>query len=102
MNKEPETYEELIWHKRCVDLTSYYELSKEDLEKIYNFMISNPNATAIGNANSISLKIINNPGVVQEIINAKCTNPNIDGLTLNKYALSIVPHYTPSSSSGSS
>ena len=41
MNKEPETYEELIRKKRCIDLTKYYELSKSDLEKIYDFLESN-------------------------------------------------------------
>ena len=42
MNKEPETYEELIRYKRCVDLTSYYELSKEELDKIYNYLEKYP------------------------------------------------------------
>ena len=34
MNKEPETYEELIRQKRCIDLTKYYELSMDDLKYI--------------------------------------------------------------------
>ena len=38
MNKEPETYEELIRQKRCIDLSKYYELTKEQLEEIYNFL----------------------------------------------------------------
>ena len=37
MNKEPETYDELMRMKRCVDLTKYYKLSKEEVEKIYEF-----------------------------------------------------------------
>ena len=36
MNKEPETYEELIRYKRCVDLTSHYNLSQKEFDKIYN------------------------------------------------------------------
>ena len=39
MNKEPETYEELIRQKRCIDLTKYYELSMDDLNKIYTFLV---------------------------------------------------------------
>ena len=42
MNKEPETYEELIRKKRCIDLTKYYELSEDDLEQIYHFLETNP------------------------------------------------------------
>ena len=38
MNKEPETYEELIRQKRCIDLTRHYNLTEEDLEKIYEFL----------------------------------------------------------------
>ena len=38
MNKEPETYEELIRQKRCIDLTKYYDLIKEQLEEIYDFL----------------------------------------------------------------
>ena len=36
MNKEPETYEELIRKKRCIDLTKYYQLTAEipEIEKI--------------------------------------------------------------------
>ena len=31
MNKEPETYEELIRQKRCIDLAKYYENKKMSL-----------------------------------------------------------------------
>ena len=40
MNKEPETYEELIRKKRCVYLTRYYDLSMEELEQINESIIS--------------------------------------------------------------
>ena len=30
MNKEPETYEELIRKKRCIELARYYELTEEE------------------------------------------------------------------------
>ena len=49
MNKEPETYEELIRYKRCVDLTSHYELSQEELDKIYTFLEKYPDAHIAGN-----------------------------------------------------
>ena len=30
MNKEPETYDELIRQKRCIDFMKYYYVTKED------------------------------------------------------------------------
>ena len=38
MFDKPETYEELIRKKRCVELTKHYNITKEDLETIYNFL----------------------------------------------------------------
>ena len=38
MNFEPQTYEELIRMKRCVELTKYYELTEGELEEIYRFL----------------------------------------------------------------
>jgi hypothetical protein len=76
MIKNPETYEELLRFKKCVDLTKYYELSEEEIEKIYNFLASTPGAIVIGNKNGLSLSP---DGVLaNEIINANCINPNID------------------------
>ena len=31
MNKEPETYEELIRMKKCIDLADYYELNVDEI-----------------------------------------------------------------------
>lgn len=36
MNFEPQTYEELIRMKRCVELTKYYEVTEEELWEIYH------------------------------------------------------------------
>ncbi|MFQ8980565.1 MAG: hypothetical protein ACLR6I_08450 [Waltera sp.] len=37
MNFEPQTYEELIRMKRCVELTKYYEVTEEELWEISSF-----------------------------------------------------------------
>ena len=100
MNKEPETYEELIRYKRCVDLTSYYELSQEELEKIYNFLGMHSDAIIIGNDHSLILKVANDKNVFPEIINTRCFNPTIDGVKLSNDRFTIIPHYEPSSSGG--
>ena len=42
MKKEPETYEEIIRQKRCIDLAKYYDLTEEQLEQIYDFLKNNP------------------------------------------------------------
>ena len=55
MNKEPETYEELIRMKRCVELTKYYNVTKEELEQIYNFLAANPNGQVDGKKMNLSL-----------------------------------------------
>ena len=38
MNKEPDTYEEIIRKKRCIDLAKYYSLTDDNLEKVYSFL----------------------------------------------------------------
>lgn len=102
MNKEAETYDELIRKKRCIDLTKYYDLSQEDLEQIYTFLEENQNGVVRGNSNSTLLLIINNDIKNAIIINAKCIEKSIDGIILDNKRFTIIPHYTPSSSSGHS
>lgn len=48
MNKEPDTYEELIRKKRCIDLAKYYSLTDDNLEKVYSFLEQNPKGKVIG------------------------------------------------------
>lgn len=96
MNKEPTTYEELIRYKKCVDLTKYYEVSMTELNQIYDFLEKNENGQILCTANTIALR--NNNEVVM-IINANCKSTAIDGLTMSNNSFSIIPHFTPSSSS---
>ncbi|MBP3840532.1 MAG: hypothetical protein IK997_00230, partial [Bacilli bacterium] len=91
MNKEPETYEELILQKRCIELTRYYELSKEEVEKIYDFLINNKDAFVKGGLDNVSL--MTKSGVVDTIPTRK--TPSIDSLTMSIRAFNIVPHYVP-------
>ena len=55
MNFEPQTYEELIRMKRCVELTKYYELTEEELEEIYRFLEQNPEASVKGGRQNLAL-----------------------------------------------
>ena len=82
MNKEPETYEELIRYKRCVDLTSHYELSQEELDKIYTFLETYPDAHIAGNDDCLTLTVGGKSTENREVINAKCIDKSIDGLIL--------------------
>ncbi len=77
MMKNPETYEELIRFKKCVDLTKYYGLSQEEVEKIYNYLSSNPDANIIGNKTGLILNQVGQ-SQPQEIINANCIDNSID------------------------
>jgi len=42
LNVQPQTYNELMRVKRCYELTKYFVLSEELLEKIYNFLAEDP------------------------------------------------------------
>ena len=97
MKKEATTYEELLRQKRCVDLTKYYELSEEEVETIYNFLLSNPTGELICSKDNISLvsdKIIGH-------IQAKCISSSIDGLRVGNTHFDIIPHYEYTSSHSS-
>lgn len=100
MNKEPETYEELIRYKRCVDLTKYYSLSQSELDKIYNFLSTYPKAVVIGNIDTLTLKVNYQPEIQLQIINAKCIDTGIDGVKLSNEDFEINYHYEPSSGGG--
>ncbi len=100
MDREPETYEELIRYKRCVDLTRYYNLSKEELNKIYNHLATYPKAVVIGNDSTLTLKVNYKPEIQPEIITAQCVDNSIDGIKLTNDAFTIIPHYTSYAGTG--
>ena len=75
--KNPETYEELIRFKKCVDLTKYYELSQDEIDKIFNFLSSYQGANIVGNKTGLVLEEIDQ-SVPKEIINANCIDKSID------------------------
>ena len=54
MNKEAETYEELIRQKRCIDFIKYYNITKDEVEKIYQFLTKYPNGIVSANTSTIS------------------------------------------------
>lgn len=100
MNKEPETYEELIRMKRVIELTKYYELTKEELEQIYNFLASNPDGQVVGKIQNLSL-IVGGNVATATVITARCFNNSVDGVVLSNKMFRIIPHYTPSSGGSS-
>ena len=82
MNKEPETYEELIRKKRCIDLTKYYELSQNDLEQIYTFLENNPTGQIRCGKQNLSL-VIGNDTANAIVIPSKCISTAIDGIVMS-------------------
>ena len=102
MNFEPQTYEELIRMKRCVELTKYYEVTEEELWEIYHFLEQEPEAFIKGGRQNLSLLIGQNTAKTQKVIMANCTDSSIDGILLSRTEFKVFPHYTPSSGSGSS
>ena len=96
MNKEPETYEELIRKKRCIDLAMRYSLTENDLELIYQFLTINKTGQVVGNQNSLSLMVGAN---IYYVIPTNCIDSSIDGLTMSNSIFRVIPHYVPSSNS---
>ena len=76
MNREQETYEDIIRYKKCVDLSSFYELTKEELEEIYNHLETHKDAIIEGNKVGLVLKIESDEEFTPKIIN---NNLNIAG-----------------------
>ena len=68
MNFEPQTYEELIRMKRCVELTKYYEVTEEELWEIYHFLEQEPEAFIKGGRQNLSLIIGQNTATTQKVI----------------------------------
>ena len=98
MKKEPETYEELIRMKRCIELTKYYELSEKELDQIYDFLENNKDGKVICKKNSISLVLKNNLSNAT-VISSRCISSSIDGIIMSNTVFNVIPHYTPSSTS---
>lgn len=95
--KKPKTHKELIRFKKCLDLTRYYELSQDEVDRIYDYLSSNPGANIIGNKTGLVLKR-GDQSASWEIINANCIDDNIDWVKLSNDLFSLVPHYVPSRS----
>ena len=98
MNNEPLTYEELIRKKRCINLTKYYNLTKEEIDEIYKFLEENKKGVLNCNTSSIVLKAPNLNDT--KVITTKLLVDTVDGLIVSNSRFKIIPHYTPSSSSG--
>lgn len=104
MNKEPETYEELIRKKRCIDLLNYYDLSKEEIESIYNFLEATPNGYIHGGPKNIC--VINKDDTTRNIILPATLKQNdINEIMLSNSAFTVIQrssHHSNGDSSGGS
>ena len=95
--KEPETYNELVRVKQCMDLASHYSVSEDTIDEIYNFMSLNPANYLTATASVISL--ISATGNIFKSIPTYLKDSSIDGLKLTNSGFTLYPHYTPSSGS---
>lgn len=100
MNKEPETYEELIVKKRCVELTKYYDLTMEELEQIYTFLLTTSGGYIKGSQDKLTL--ISPTNTIISIIMANCTTSTLDGVYIGSDYFNLIYHHTSSSSGSSS
>ena len=96
MNKEAETYAELIRQRNCVQVTNHYNLTSQMVDMIYSFLEKNPSGKVVGTSDKISF--INN-GVTENTFNATCISSSIDGFNLTNNYFRVINKYVPSSSS---
>ena len=89
MNKEAETYEELIRQKRCIDFIKYYNITKDEVEKIYQFLTKYPNGIVSANTSTILLKDGTN---TIDTIATNAKTSSIDGINMSNTMFNIIPH----------
>ena len=97
--KEPETYEELIRYKHCVDLAKYYELSEDNLKLVYDFLTLYKDGEVSGGTDTITLTLNNE---VKEVIKTNLIDNSIAGLSMNNIYFSTILPYVSNSYSGTS
>ena len=98
LNRNPETYNEIVHLKKMLDLAKYYNISTEVLDEISDFVLENKKNSVVCDLNKIVLK--NAKGEEHKVYKASKLSSSIDGLTLTSASLVVIPHYTPSSSGG--
>ncbi|MFQ7204213.1 hypothetical protein [Waltera sp.] len=86
---EPQTYEELIRMKRCVELTKYYEVTEEELWEIYHFLEQEPEAFIKGATEPVPHHRAEY--CKQKVIMANCTDSSIDGILLSRTECKVFP-----------
>ena len=99
MDKEPETYQELITKKLCYELTNEYQIKKGDLDKIYYFLLKNENAVVVGDGHNINLQIGNK---IVDVIRIPFTSLNKVVIKNNNIKIYKTPIKNGSNTSSSS
>ncbi|MBR6820621.1 MAG: hypothetical protein IKM55_00155 [Bacilli bacterium] len=97
LNRNPETYNEIVHLKKMLDLAKYYQLSAEVMDEVSDFILADPKNTVVCDASRMVLK---SNGTEQKTFAVAKMSSAIDGLTLSAASLVVVPHYTPSSGGG--
>ena len=97
LNRNPETYNEIVHLKKMLDLAKYYALSAEVMDEVSDFILANPKNSVVCDSSNMVLK---SNGAEYKTFAVAKTSSAIDGLTLTAKSLVIVPHYTPSSGGG--
>ena len=97
LNKNPETYNEIVHLKKMLVLAENYALSNEVINEVSDFILSNPKNTVVCDSTNMILK---SNGAEYKKFEVIKMSKDIDGLTLSAKSLVIIPHYTPSSGGG--
>ena len=96
LNRNPQTYHEIVSVKNVLELAKYYEVSEEFLDEAYDFISASKENTIVADINYIFFKKNN---IITKQFTANLKTSSIDGLTITSTLLTVIPHYTPSSGS---
>ena len=56
LNRNPETYNEIVHLRKMLDLAKYYSLSEETLDEVSDFVLADPKNTVVCDASRMVLK----------------------------------------------
>ena len=90
LNRNPETYNEIVHLKKMLDLAKYYQLSAEVMDEVSDFILADPKNTVVCDASRMVLK---SNGTEQKTFAVAKMSSAIDGLTLRDDKAHISAEY---------
>ena len=91
------SYNEILRKKKITDLASYFYLTDEQFDELYQFLLTYPLGVIMCGRATISL--LNGVENIKSF-NVQPKNSTFDAIRVTNALFSVTPHYTPSSRGG--